>query len=240
MTILLLQLTIFLLQLTIFLHNKGISGFQFFKEFILSIHLIPHIRIRSSRLKPTDNVLHIIVALKLLIINLNYLFVVRNIRLVKQAKNLLQTIVYPTMQQRNLYNDAIMLQALNKRIRNTLLYFFAIISISMMVNIYNRFLYLTDTMPQKIDSYHRNSILLMLFLQHILLVVILQSKITAETQSLSWQPGLLKFNQHQVRLVVSIQNSSSKIDAKHGDRLTTSQIRIFISANLHIDNFLLQ
>ena len=178
-------MTILLLQLTILLHNKGISGFQFFKEFILSIHLIPHIRIRSSRLKTTDNVLHIIVALKLLIINLNYLFVVRNIRLVKQAKNLLQTIVYPTMQQRNLYNDAIMLQTLNKRIRNTLLYFFAIISISMVVDIYNRFLYLTDTMPQKIDSYHRNSILLMLFLQHILLVVILQSKITAETQSLS-------------------------------------------------------
>ena len=226
--------------MTILLHNKGISGFQFFKEFILSIHLIPHIRIRSSRLKTTDNILHIIVALKLLIINLNYLFVVRNIRLVKQAKNFLQTIVYPTMQQRNLYNDAIMLQALNKRIRNTLLYFFTVIVVSMMVDIYNRLLNLTDTMPQKIDSNHRNSILLMLFLQHILLVIILQCKITAKAQSFSWQPSFLKFDQHQVGLIVFIQDSGCEIDAKHGDRLTTSQIRIFISANLHIDNFLLQ
>ena len=144
------------------------------------------------------------------------------------------------MQQRNLHYDTIMLQTLNKRIRNSRLYFFAIIIISMMVDIYNRFFYLTDTMSKEVDCNHRNSILSMLFLPHILLVVILQSKITAETQSLSWQPGLLKFNQHQVRLVVSIQNSRSKIDAKHGDRLTTSQIRIFISANLHIDNFLLQ
>ena len=191
-------------------------------------------------MKTTDNVLHIIITLKLLIINLNYLFVVRNIRLVKQAKNLLQAIVNSTMQQRNLHNDAIMLQTLYKRIRNTLLYFFAIIIISMMVDIYNRLLYLTDTMPQKIDSYHRNCILLMLFLQHILLIVILQCKITTETQSLSWQPGFLKFNQHQVRLVVFIQYSSSKVDTKHRDRLTTGQIRIFISANLHIYNFLLQ
>ena len=103
---------------------------------------------------------------------LNHLYVVRNIRLIKQAKNLLQAFVNPSMQQRNLHNDAIMLLTLYKRIRN--------------------------------------SILLMLFLQHILLVIILQCKITAKVQSLSWQPYLLKFNQHQVRLIVFIQDSGMK------------------------------
>ena len=144
------------------------------------------------------------------------------------------------MQQRNLHYDTIMLQTLNKRIRDTLLYFFAVIIISMMVDIYNRFFYLTNTMSQKIDSNHRNSILSMLFLQHIFFVVILQSKIPAKTQSLSWQPSLLKLNQHQMRLIVFIQNSSCEIDSEHGDRFTSSQICIFIPANLHIDNFLLQ
>ena len=78
--------------------------------------------------------------------------------LVEHIQDFLQTIVHLTMQQRNLYDDAVMRQTLHKRIRQTLGYLLTIVVILLMIHIENRFLDVTHTMAQQVNCHHRQTV----------------------------------------------------------------------------------
>ena len=133
-----------------------------------------------------------------------------------------------------------MLQTLHKRVGHAVLHELAVIVIRLMVHIHDRLLHLSDAMPQEIDGNHGYGILPVIFLQHILLVVILQGEVTAEAKCLGGQPSLLQLDEHQVRLVVLVEHCGGKVDAEHRDRLTPGDVRILIAPDFNVDDFLLQ
>ena len=180
------------------------------------------------------------VSLKLLVIYLDDLLVVSHIGLVEHAQHLLQPVVDPSVQQWNLHHDAVMLQALHEGVGHTLLHLFALIVVGTMAYIDHRLVHLAYAMSEQIDGNHGNRIFVARSLLHVFLVAVLQCQIAAEAQCLRGQPCLLQFYQHQVGLVFLVQYRCRKIYAEHGDCLFAGEVRIFVSANLHLHDLLLQ
>ena len=100
--------------------------------------------------------------------------------LVEDTQHFLQVIIHLTSEQRNLYDDAVVLQTLHKRIRLIKHYLLPLVVVNAMLGIDHRLVDFTYTMPQQIHCNRRKSILVVRFFRHILLVVILQGEILTE------------------------------------------------------------
>ena len=106
----------------------------------------------------------------------------RTLRLVEHAKDLVQTVVYLSLQQGNLNDDAVVHQTVDEGVLLAVLYHIAVVVQGLVAGVHHRFRYVADAVPQKIDGYHRNGVPLFLSrLLYILFRIVLCGKVAAET-----------------------------------------------------------
>ena len=75
--------------------------------------------------------------------------------LVEDAQHLVQTIVDPAMQARNLNDDAVVVQTVYEMVGNAMLDGFVVVVESLMAHIYHRLLYIAHGVAKQIDRHHR-------------------------------------------------------------------------------------
>ena len=86
-----------------------------------------------------------------------------------------------TMEKRDLHNYAVVNKAFHKWVRKALGNLYTIVVIRLMANIQNRLLYLSYTMTEEINSYHRNTVAMRVgVLDDIVGIGILRAEILAE------------------------------------------------------------
>ena len=162
-----------------------------------------------------------------------------NLRLVEHTQYFLQSIVHSSFQQRNLDNNAVVLQTLYKWVWLLLENFISFIVIYLMLGIDYGILEFTHAMPQQINSHSRQGKLTLGFLAHILLVVILHSQILAEAQGLRLQPCFLQFYQNKLLAAIVFQYGCRKINTKHGYGIT-GNVRILVTSHFYSNHRFLQ
>ena len=189
-----------------------------------------HVCICSCHCQTVQYTFHIgIVTVGLIIYTQQARIVLITTALVENAQYHVQTVVDITVKTGNLYNDAIMCQTVDKRIWKSFRNNVVVIVKRLVVHIENGLLYVADLMPKKIDCYHRER---MAGITHVLRIGIVYTQILTETQSLGLQPRLLKFNQNELFLSVSITHRCPEINTEHRQRITVV-ITVLMGANLY-------
>ena len=159
-----------------------------------------------------DDMQHIIVVgIETLVNNKRLLAVAFQIRLIKNAQHLLQTVVYLPMQAGDLHYDAVVRKALDKWMGKATGDQIVVIVIGMTTDIENRFLNIANLVAKKIDRYHRNSIPLLALCQDVLRIGVVNTKILAEAKRLRLQPRLLKLNKHQMPTTIRLLYRCPKV-----------------------------
>ena len=108
-----------------------------------------------------------------------------------------------------------------------------------MVHIEHRLLYVAHLMAQQVDRHHGKGMTVAALRYDVLRILILHTKVLAETQCLRLKPGLLQFYQDEVLATVRLAHRGTKVDAEHRQRLTLV-VGILVRTHLHFCDVLLQ
>ena len=104
------------------------------------------------------------------------------------------------MQQRNLHNDAVMDEAVDKRVGKALGHLAALVVVRLMVDIEHGHVDVPHPVSENINCHHRDAVgRAQLLLHHIFLVGILGAEILPEAQGLRVQPRLLQLDENQAQ-----------------------------------------
>jgi len=186
---------------------------------------------------------HVVVVGIFVLVNLKHLLCVAlNIGLVEHAQHLLQTVVDIALQSWYLHNDAVVRKTLYKRFGIALGNDVAVIVENVMVYVYYRLLDVAHLMAKQIDSHHRIGKALFVGLADIVLVVVLCTKILAESQRLGVEPSLLQLNQHNTVLnliAFLFAHGSREVNAKHRQRVACS-VAILMWPHSNMNHFFLK
>ena len=82
-------------------------------------------------------------------------------------------------------------KALHKRLFLSFLDYLTIVVVNIMIDIYHRFIYVANPMPEQVDSHHRVGEAFRRVIADVNFVAILCPKILAETQRLGVEPCFL-------------------------------------------------
>ena len=124
------------------------------------------------------------------------------------------------MQAGNLHDYTVMCQTVYEGVGNPFCDRTPLIVQCLMLHINNRFLDIAHLVPQKIDGHQGQGVAVMTFANNILGILVVHAQILPETQGLRLQPSLLKLYQNQMLGAILLANRSSKINTKHGERVT--------------------
>ena len=163
------------------------------------------------------------------------------LRLVEDTQHTVQPVVDAAMKAGNLHNDAVVGQALHKRIGHALRHLMAFVVVGLVLHIEDRLRDIAHQMAQEIDRHHRNGIARgsKVLLEHIFLVAVLRTKILTEAERLRGKPRLLQLDQDEVDTTIGLAHLRAKVDAKHGD-VPATDIGILVATHLHADHLLLE
>ena len=156
--------------------------------------------------------------------------------LVKYAEYHVEPVVDLAMQPGNLDYDAVVGQAVHKGIRQTFGHQIAIIVERLVIHINDRLLYITDLMPQQIDSHHGEGIAI---IPHILGIRIVHAQILPESQGLRVEPGFLQFYQNQFLMTILLPDGCPEINTENRKGITCF-ITILMRTDLNFHHVLLQ
>ena len=195
--VLLRELLVLLFNHFVSVHDGGVTVLYSLEILVLNIHILTELGINRGHHKPMENVLHVSIILIVGFVKLHNLPVVFFlVGLVKHAEHLFQPVIDLSVQKRNLDNDAVMDEAVNKRVREALRHLMAFIVVGFMVDIEYGHVNLSYSMPKDIHRHHGNTIgRVYLFAYHILRVCILCTEILPEAQRLRFQPCFLQLNE---------------------------------------------
>ena len=135
--------------------------------------------------------------------------------LVETEQDLFQIGVDTTVKQRYLHDNAVVGEARHKRVLHAAYHFVAVIVIRLVADIKHRLIDLANSVTQNINRHHGQGMLLGTLAHHVLLLVVLRTKILAEAQRLRLNPSLLKLYEYLLLLAVIIANDGGKVDAEH-------------------------
>ena len=230
-------------QYFVSLHDSRVTVFDCLVEFVFHIHVLSHFRVGGSGGQFVKHIHHVVVVGIFVLVNLKHLLCVAlYIGLVEHAQHLLQTVVDIALQTWYLHDDAVVRKALYKRFCIALSNNVAVIVENVMVYVYYRFLDVAYLMAKQIDSHHRIGKALFVCLADIVLVVVLCSKILAESQCLSVEPSLLQLNQYNAVLnliAFLLAHSSREVNTKHRQRVACS-VAVFMWPHSYMNHFFLQ
>ena len=97
------------------------------------------------------------------------------------------------MKAGNLYDDAVVGQAVNERVWQSFGHDFPVVVIRLVPYIEDRFLDVPHLMPQQIDGHHGNGMLVGAVFVNVTGVFILDAQVLPETKRLCGNPCLLQF-----------------------------------------------
>ncbi len=160
--------------------------------------------------------------------------------LVENAQHLLKAVVHLAPQQWYLHDDAVVLQAFHKLVGHALGHLLVLVVVGLVAYVDNGVLDMAHPMAEQIDGHHGHGKFPVLFLQHVLLVVVLERQIAAEAQRFGGQPRFLQFDERELGQSVLILHFSREVDAKHGDGSFAHEGRVFVTAHFHVAHLLLE
>ena len=135
-----------------------------------------------------------------------------------------------------------MCKTLHKRLHIAILNNVSVIVEHVVVDIYNRLLYVANPMPEQINSHHWVGKTFIFGFAYIVFIAVLSSQILAKTQRLGIKPRFLQFYQHNTVLYLiafALTYCSSKVNAKHRQRVSCC-IAVFMRTYRHMNHFFLQ
>ena len=116
--------------------------------------------------------------------------------LVKDAQHLVKPVVYLSVKARYLYNDAVVVQAVDKLVGYAADYRLVVVVECLMAHIYHRLHNIAYGMSQQVDSHHRQGMAVGAVADHVFGVLVVYAEILAEAQRLGRQPRLLQFYEY--------------------------------------------
>ena len=160
--------------------------------------------------------------------------------LVKYTQYLCQTVVYPSMQERNLYDYAVVCKAFHKRVGHAVCHLIAVIVIRFVTHVKYRLLDVAHTVTEQIHGNHRYgiSVRIIVFFD-IVRIDILCAEILAEAQRLRFQPRFLQLNEHKLQTAVLLSHLCSEIYAEHRD-FVAATVGILMLAHVHLHHLFLK
>ena len=190
-----------------------------------------------------QHVQHVVVVGILVLVYLEHLLrVALHLGLVEHAEYLLETIVHIAVQKRYLNDDTVMGKAFYERLFAAFLHDVAVIVEHVVIDVYYRFIDISDTVSEEIYSHHRVSKAFLVFFAYVALVAVLCSEILAETQCFGIEPRLLQLNQHNtvlLHIAFALTNGSCKVNAEHRERVACG-VAVFMRTYRHVHHFFLQ
>ena len=190
-----------------------------------------------------QHVQHVVVVSILVLVYLEHLLrVALNLGLVEHAEYLLETIVHIAVQKRYLNDDTVMGETLHEWLFAAFLHDVAVIVEHVVIDVYYRFVDISDTVSEEIYSHHRVSKAFLVFFAYVALVAVLCSEILAETQCFGIEPRLLQLNQHNtvlLHIAFALTNGSREVNAEHRERVACG-VAVFMRTYRHVHHFFLQ
>ena len=179
MLIFLQQLLIFLLNHLVATHDCGVTILYRLEKLVLHVHVLTKLRVRRGLEQPTEDILHVSITLIIGIVKLYHLPVVLLfVGLVKHAEHLEQSVVDLSVQEGDLYDDAVMDETVDKGVGKALSYLMPVVIIRLVVDIKHGYVYISNPVPENIYGNHRNAVGWPHFLvHHVLFVGILSAEI---------------------------------------------------------------
>ena len=154
------------------------------------------------------------------------------IALIEHTQYPVKMTVELTMKERYLNYDAVVLKTVNKRIRNTFLYFVTGSVTYIMTDINKRLIYIAKPVAKNVYSNHWQRILFSVTSLHIALVAVLRSEILSEAECFCLKPRFLKFYQYMIFRTVLFLYRSCKVETEHGYAVT-GLIAVLMRADRH-------
>ena len=190
-----------------------------------------------------QHVQHVVVVGILVLVYLEHLLrVALNLGLVEHAEHLLETIVHIAVQKRYLNDDTVMGETLHEWLFAAFLHDVAVIVEHVVIDVYYRFIDISDTVSEEIYSHHRVSKAFLVFFAYVALVAVLCSEILAETQCFGIEPRLLQLNQYHavlLHIAFALTNGSREVNAEHRERIACG-VAVFMRTYRHVHHFFLQ
>ena len=181
----------------------------------------------------------VIVEIQLLVKMQHMLIPPVHISLVKDAQNLLEPVVNLAVQPGNLYDDAVVGEAVYEWVWQPLGHQVVVIVIRIPPHIEHRLLYVAHLMSKQVNRNHRDGIAFLALWQYVFRIGIVHTQVLPETQRLGFKPSLLQLYQNKVERAVALTNRGSEVYAEDGEVLAVT-VTVLITAHLHIHNLFFQ
>ena len=159
--------------------------------------------------------------------------------LVEDAQHLVQTIVDPAMQARNLNDDAVVVQTVYEMVGNAMLDGFVVVVESLMAHIYHRLLYIAHGVAKQVDRHHREGMAVGTVVNDILRILVVNAQVLSEPQRLGWKPRLLQLYQDELFLAVRLADRGAKVDAEYAQHLLLA-VGVLVRTDFHLHNIFFQ
>ena len=119
------------------------------------------------------------------------------------------------MQTRNLHNNTVVCETLDKGIGKALCNSASLIVIRLMLHVEYGFLDIAHLMSQKINRHHGQGMTVTAFANHILGILILNTQILTEAERFCRQPRFLQFNQYELFRTVGTANCCTEVNTEY-------------------------
>ena len=145
-----------------------------------------------------------------------------------------------SVQERNLDNHALVLEAVHERVWQPFLHLVSVIVLVAVVDIQDGRLNVPDAMPQEVDSHHRDSdVVAVSVLLDVLLVGVLLADVLSEAVCLGGQSCFLQLDEHQRLYTVIVLDRCGEIDSEVGN-LVSVCVGVLVSSPLRLHHVLLE
>ena len=160
-------------------HEGGVAILYRLEKLVLHVHVLTKLRVRRGLEQSTEDILHVSITLIIGIVKLYHLpIILLLVGLVKHAEHLEQSVVNLPVQEGDLYDDAVMDEAVDKGVGKTMRHLMAVVIIRLVIDIKHGHVYISNPMPENIYGNHRNAVGWSHFLaHHVLFVGILSTEI---------------------------------------------------------------
>ena len=170
-------------QFFIFDTDFGVALFDNRKVLIFHIHVLAHFGIAGSLSQTAHNMIHLTIILKARVVDTQHMRIHGiDSALVENTEHLVETVVDLAMQTRYLHDDAIVCQAVDKRIGQTMRDHITFVVARLVVHVEHRLFDIAHLVTQQVHGHHGISVAV---LAHILRVGVMHTQILTKTQSLS-------------------------------------------------------
>ena len=208
---------------------------------VFNVHVQAHLCTRCCHQQAVEYRLHVgIGRLEVLLIHVQEMLVVAAyVALVEDAQHLVQPVVYLPVQAWYLDDDAVVVQAVNELVGNSLRDGLLVVVESLVAHIHNWFVDVAHGVPQQVDGHHGQGMAVGAVGHYVLWVLVVYAQVLSETQRLCWQPRLLQLYQYELLLAVGAFYGGTEVDAEDGERLFLS-VGVLVGAHLYPKDFFLQ